>query len=324
MSINTAYQPRRETVAVLIPCRDEASAIGGVIDSFRSQVPEAEIYVFDNASEDQTAEIAEAAGATVIYVPVPGKGNVVREMFRKVQSDIYVIVDGDGTYFAEDLPKMIDLVRARKADLVIGDRLTSEVYDRQNTRNFHSAGNRLVRWLINSIYDSDAKDILSGFRVFNDCFVRNCPILSRGFEVETEMSINAIDRKFSVIDVPISYQERAPGSQSKLKTFSDGIKILKTIAFLFKNYLPLRFFTTISLVVAVVGFGLGWFPILEYMELGYVHKVPLAILAASLEIVAALLFCCGLILDTSVRHYRQQAEMQIISCKDRALSQLEH
>ena len=313
-------KPDKERVAVLIPCLDEESTIESVVQAFKKALPHASVYVFDNNSDDSSAEIARSAGAFVYNVPCRGKGNVVREMFRTVDSDIYVLVDGDGTYFAEDSIVMIAAAISKNLDMVVGDRLSNNIYDQQNKRRFHSFGNRFVRNLINFIYKADCKDILSGYRVFTRRFVDNCPIISDGFEVETEITIHAIDKKFGYCEIPIRYQDRPAGSVSKLSTISDGVRIIKTIALLFKDYKPLRFFSAVALVVAVAGFGVGSYPIIEYFKTGYVDRVPLAFLAASLEVVAVLLYCCGLILDTVVRANRERCEMNIAAFNKSTIS----
>lgn len=304
-------------IAVLIPCLNEAVAIGNVVESFRRALPDATIYVFDNDSEDLTIKEAEQAGAVVYSVRRRGKGNVVRAMFRRVDAEIYIMVDGDGTYFAKDVEKLIDPVIDGSVDMVVGDRLSSSAYDRENTRRFHGFGNRLIRWLINWQYRTDCKDILSGYRVFSRFFVDNFPVLSEGFEIETEITLHTLDKKIDFLEIPIDYKEREEGSESKLNTFSDGYRIIKTIATVFKNYKPLRFFGIVALLTSLIGFILGAFPILEYIQYGYIYKVPLAILAASLEILAMLLLSCGLILDTLVRQHRELIELRL-SDYDRA------
>jgi|TARA_B100000959_G_scaffold283383_1_gene352145 glycosyltransferase involved in cell wall biosynthesis len=306
MNLNTKKQ-----IAVLIPCLNEAVAIGRVVEDFRQVLPESTIYVFDNNSEDLTVDEARKAGAVVFSVERRGKGNVVRAMFRRVDADIYLMVDGDGTYLAKDAAKLIVPIENESVEMVVGDRLSTRVYDQENTRRFHSFGNRLIRWLINQLYKSDCKDILSGYRVFSRYFVENIPVMSEGFEIETEITLHALDKKIDFQEVPINYKERVLGSESKLNTFSDGYRILKTIIAVFKNYRPLSFFAFVASIVSIVGFILGVFPIMEYFKYGHVYKVPLATLAASLEIIAMLLLSNGLILDTIVQQNRERIELRL-------------
>ena len=307
--MNTIYE---DEIAVLIPCLNEESTVGSVVTSFKKFFPTARIYVFDNGSDDNTIAVAIDAGASVVSVPNRGKGNVMREMFRRVSAKIYILVDGDDTYFAEDAPQMVDLLIKDQLDMVVGDRLSSQVYDKQNKRRFHSFGNRLVLKLINLLYQADCRDILSGYRVFSRRFVENCPILSDGFEVETEITIHARDKKLLTREIPIKYRDRPPGSVSKLSTIKDGIRILKTITLLFKDYKPLHFFSLVALFFLVLGLIFGAFPITEYFKTGEVTRFPLAFLAASLEVLSALLFCCGVILDTFARAAREQFELRLL------------
>ena len=307
--MNTIYE---DEIAVLIPCLNEEATVGSVVASFRKYFPTARIYVFDNDSDDNTVALAIDAGASVVSVPNRGKGNVMREMFRRVSAKIYILVDGDDTYFAEDAPQMVDLLIKDQLDMVVGDRLSSQVYDKQNKRRFHSFGNRLVLKLINLLYQADCRDILSGYRVFSRRFVENCPILSDGFEVETEITIHARDKKLLTREIPIQYRDRPPGSVSKLSTIKDGIRILKTITLLFKDYKPLHFFSFVALFFLVLGLIFGAFPITEYFKTGEVTRFPLAFLAASLEVLSALLFCCGVILDTFARAAREQFELRLL------------
>lgn len=299
------------SIAVLIPCYNEEVTVGQVVEGFMAELPQADIYVFDNNSTDKTAEVAARAGAQVVSEKRQGKGNVVRSMFRVIDADIYIMVDGDNTYLPSDIHRMIEPVVAGNADMVVGDRLSSQSYDRENTRRFHGMGNRLVRYLINKLFKSDCKDILSGYRVFNRFFVCNFPVLTEGFEIETELTLYALDKNFTILEVPTDYKERVDGSESKLSTFSDGYKIIKTIGFVFKNYKPLVFFSFTSALLAVLGLLIGYAPVMEYISFHYVYKVPSAILAASIEILAALLLGCGLILDTIVRQQREQFELRL-------------
>lgn len=298
-------------IAVLIPCFNEELTVAQVVKDFKKELPEATIYVFDNNSTDNTIERATEAGAIVQSETRQGKGNVLRSMFRTIDADIYILVDGDSTYFAHDVARLIKPIQEGQADMVVGDRLSSQAYDRENKRRFHGGGNKLVRYLINKLYKASCKDILSGYRAFNRYFICNFPVLTGGFEIETEMTLYALDKRFKIHEVPIDYKDRIEGSESKLSTFSDGFKIIKTIAFVFKNYKPLVFFGLLSAVVAVIGLLIGSLPVIEYIQYRYVYKVPLAILAASLEILAALFLGCGLILDTFVKQNREQFELRL-------------
>jgi len=306
--MSTVYE---DQIAVMIPCLNESRTIASVISDFRGVFPTARIYVFDNSSDDDTAKIAGEAGATVIHVAQRGKGAVVREMFRKIRSEVFIMVDGDDTYLAEDAPKLVDSLINKRLDMVVGDRLSSHVYDHQNKRRFHGFGNRLVLRLINLLYGANCSDILSGYRVFSRRFVENCPILVDGFEVETQLTIHAVDKKFLTEEIPIQYRDRPHGSVSKLSTFKDGIRILKTIALLFKDYKPLQFFSLIGLIFFGFGILAGSVPVMEYFRTGLVTRFPLAILAAALEIVAVLSVSCGLILDTFARSAREQYELRV-------------
>jgi len=299
-------------IAVVIPCHNEEMTIRAVVQDFKRELPEAEIYVFDNNSTDKTAEVAENAGAHVRYEGRIGKGNVVRTMFRTVEADIYVMVDGDDTYSARDVKKLIRPVLEGAADMAVGDRITSEAYDKVNNRRFHGMGNRLVRHLINKLFGATCHDILSGYRVFNRFFICNIPILSQGFEIETEITLHALDKGFRVIELPVDYRKRVAGSDSKLATFSDGYKIIRTIGSVFRNYKPLVFFGILSFLLMVAGLLVGLVPILEYVRYAYVYAVPKAVLAAALEILAAVILGCGLVLDAMVRQNRERFELRLI------------
>jgi len=299
------------SVAVLIPCYNEEKTVGLVVEGFQKELPDATIYVFDNNSIDKTAEVAQDAGAQVVPESRQGKGNVVRSMFRLIDADVYVMVDGDNTYSPRDAKAMIQPILSDVADMVVGDRLSSKLYEHENTRKFHNFGNQLVRSMINKLFGSDCKDILSGYRVFSRFFVCNFPVMTEGFEIETELTLYTLDKNFRLLELPINYKDRVEGSESKLSTFGDGYKILKTIGFVFKNYKPFVFFSTASAILAIVGLLIGYSPVMEYMKFHYVYRVPSAILAASIEILAALLFGCGLILDTIVRQEKEQFELRL-------------
>ena len=299
-------------IAVLIPCFNEETTIGEVVNQFAAELPGSEIYVFDNNSSDKSAEVARQAGAIVINEYRQGKGNVVRSMFRRVEADIYVMVDGDCTYPAGEIDHLIAPILAEQAHMVIGDRISS-TYDQENRRPLHSFGNRLVRWLVNRLFHSNLKDIMSGYRVFDRLFVKNFPVMSDKFEIETEMTIYALERKFNITEIPITYRDRPSNSESKLTTFSDGFRILKTIALIFKNYKPMPFFGALSLVICLTGLGVGVGPVYEYIIYSIVNKVPSAILAASLQIIAILSFFSGIILDTIASHQREANQIHVNS-----------
>jgi glycosyltransferase involved in cell wall biosynthesis len=298
-------------IAVLIPCYNEELTIEQVVKGFKKYLPTAEIYVFDNNSTDNTAQIARNAGAIVVTEKRQGKGNVIRSMFRYVDADIYVLVDGDSTYMPQDVVKLLEPIYRNDADMVIGDRLSSGAYDSQNNRKFHGVGNRLVIWLVNRLFNCSFNDILSGYRTFNRYFVKNFPVLSEGFEIETEMTLHALDKRFRVIEIPVGYKQRPLGSVSKLNTFSDGLRVIKTIFCIFKIYKPLHFFCFWAFLCSLIGIIFGMIPIIEYIQFSYVSRVPLAILAASLEILAMMLFCCGIILDINVRHHKEIYELHL-------------
>ena len=236
-----------DKIAVLIPCYNESQTIERVIKDYREALPEAVIYVYDNNSSDGTDEIAGKAGAVVRYEYRQGKGNVIRSMFREIDAECYLMIDGDDTYPAENARSMTDAVLSGKADMVIGDRLSS-TYFTENKRPFHNTGNRLVRGLINTIFDSSIQDIMTGYRAFNYEFVKSFPILSQGFEIETEMSIHALDKNFKLVEMPVTYRDRPAGSVSKLNTYRDGFRVLKTIARLFRDYRPFAFFGWLGLM----------------------------------------------------------------------------
>ena len=234
-----------DKIAVLIPCYNESLTIKKVIEDYRQALPEAKIYVYDNNSNDGTDQIAREMGAEVRYEYRQGKGNVIRSMFRDIEAECYLMIDGDDTYPAESARKMTDLVLDKGIDMVIGDRLSS-TYFTENKRLFHNSGNKAVRGLINKLFKSDVKDIMTGYRAFSRLFVKSFPVLSKGFEIETEMTIHALDKNFMIEEVAVSYRDRPQGSVSKLNTVSDGVKVLKTIADLFRDYKPLLFFSIIS------------------------------------------------------------------------------
>lgn len=302
--------------AVLIPCYNEALTIAKVVQDFRRELPEAEIYVYDNNSTDETAAIAQSEGAIVRQEYQQGKGNVVRRMFAEIEADVYILVDGDDTYPAEHVTEMIALLENRKLDMVYGDRLSKGIYTNENKRLFHNFGNNLVKWMINMLFHANVTDIMTGYRVFSKRFVKNYPVMGGGFELETEMTLHALDKRFAIAPYPIDYRDRPEGSISKLNTVPDGWRVLKTIAGIFKDYKPLMFFGMCSIVVAALGLLCGFPVISEYLHTGYIYHIPLSILAASLELFALNLLACGLILDTVVKNDKKNYELRLVGTPD--------
>lgn len=298
-----------DKVAVLIPCYNEAVTIGKVVDDFKRVLPDADIYVYDNNSKDDTAAIAEDHGAIVRTEPRQGKGNVVRQMFREIDADYYIMVDGDDTYPAEAAPRLLEPLMNDTADMTVGDRLSNGTYGEENDRAFHGFGNNLVRWLIKVIYGYAFDDVMTGYRAFNRIFVKTMPVLSEGFQIETELSIHAVDKRFRITDVPIDYRDRPEGSYSKLSTFGDGAKVLRAIASLFKDHKPMAFFGWLALILMVLGLIAGIPVIAEYFQTGLVPRFPTAILAIALVICGALSFTAGIILDTVAKTGRKQWEL---------------
>lgn len=284
-------------VAVLVPCYNEELTIRKVVTDFRKALPDADIYVYDNNSTDRTIEEATAAGAIVRKEPIQGKGAVVHSMFLDIDADYYIMVDGDDTYPAESAPEMMRVMLEQRVDMLVGDRLSNKTYEEENKRPFHNFGNDLVRKLINKFFHSDLHDILSGYRIFSRRFVKNYSSLISGFELETDLSIFCLNYDFRIAQVPIEYRDRPEGSHSKLDTFSDGYKVLRLFLDLYRLYKPLSFFTLIASVFFIAGIVAGIFPIIEQIKYEYVYKVPTAIAAVALVIMAILLFTCGLILD---------------------------
>lgn len=300
-----------ESIAVIIPCYNEALTIGKVIDDFHRELPQATVYVYDNNSSDDTSRIATEHGATVRFEPRQGKGNVCRQMFRDIDADCYLMVDGDDTYPAEAAGDLLAPLAADAADMTVGDRISNGAYGKENERPFHNFGNNLVRRLIRVIYGYAFEDVMTGYRAFTRAFVKTMPVMSGGFQIETEISIWAVDRRWRVADVPIDYRDRPEGSESKLSTFSDGMLVLAAIASLFRDYRPMAFFGWLGLALAVVGLCFGLPVVAEYLGTGYVAKLPSAVLAVALMIVAALSWTAGLILDTVAKSHRRQWEMSV-------------
>jgi len=303
-------------VAVLIPCYNEKQTVAKVVSDFKSALPNADIYVYDNNSTDGTFEAAEAAGAIVRREYRQGKGNVVRTMFRDIAADCYLLVDGDDTYPAKHAPDMCKLVLEKGCDMVVGDRL-STTYFTQNKRPFHNFGNRLVRKLINVMFRSNIDDIMSGYRAFSRLFVKSYPVTSEGFEIETDMTVFALDKNMLVESLPIDYQDRPEGSFSKLNTFSDGTKVLRTIFRLYKNYRPMRFFGFLSFVSVALG-TVFFVPVLiEFIQTGYVARFPTLFVALFVILAGVMLFACGLILDNVSSTNRRMFELHFIRIKDK-------
>ena len=295
-------------IAVLIPCYNESKTIGKVVEDFRRVLPEAAIYVYDNNSTDGSDEIARDASAIVCYEYRQGKGNVVRSMFRNIDADCYIMVDADDTYCADDARQMADLVLKKGVDMVIGDRLSS-TYFKENKRPFHNMGNRMVRGLINRIFHSNVKDIMTGYRAFSRRFVKGFPVLSKGFEIETEMTIHALDKNYLLEEVVTEYRDRPQGSVSKLNTFSDGFRVLKTIAVLFRDYKPLLFFGLLSLLFTVIGIILFIPVFLDFLNTGMVARFPTLIMSGIIFTIGILMLVCGLILDVVEKKHRQLFEL---------------
>ncbi len=297
-----------DKVAVLIPCYNEELTIGKVVDDFKKSLPDAVIYVYDNNSKDKTAEIAKEHGAVVRYERKQGKGNVMRSMFRDIDAECYILVDGDDTYPAEAAPELVSAVIDKGGDLVIGDRLSS-TYFTENKRPFHNSGNVLVKSLINNFFKSDIKDIMTGYRAFSYEFVKTFPVLSQGFEIETEMTIHALDKNFSIISIPIQYRDRPEGSESKLNTYKDGFKVIMTIFNLYRLYKPFQFFSIFALLFLILSILFFIPAFIDYAKSGLVPRFPSLIVSTALFIVSALSFSVSLILDSVRKNSRQQFEI---------------
>lgn len=300
-----------DKIAVLIPCYNEEKTIGKVIDDFKTALPEAVVYVYDNNSTDKTSDVAEEHGAVVRKEYRQGKGNVVRTMFRDIDAECYIMIDGDDTYPADKAKEMCSAIIEEGVDMVIGDRL-SATYFIENDRRFHNFGNRFVRSLINNIFNSDVKDIMTGYRAFSRMFVKNIPILANGFEIETEMTIHALDKNYIIKEIPIDYRRRPEGSFSKLDTISDGYKVVKTVFQLFRDYKPYIFFTSISVVLGVIAVLFMLPVIIEYWHTGLVPRFPTLIVCCFVMLLAILLFISGVILEVMTKKHRQLYELLVI------------
>ena len=298
--------------AVLIPCYNEEITIGKVINDFQKELPLAEIYVYDNNSNDDTAPIAEEHGAIVRKYPLQAKGGTCRQMIRDIDADYYLMVDGDDTYPAEAARKLLLPLIDDEADTVVGDRLSNGTYGDENDRAFHGFGNNLVRMLIKWIYKFEYTDVMTGYRSFNRVFAECLPILSAGFEIETELSIHAVDKRWRIAQVPIEYRDRPEGSESKLSTFSDGWKVLKTIMGLFKDYRPLTLFAWLAIICFVIGLAIGIPIVMTFADTGLVPKLPSVMLVVSFGIAGLLFLVSGMILDTNVNNNRKEYELRVI------------
>lgn len=295
-------------IAVLIPCYNESMTIDKVVKDFKEALPEAAIYVYDNNSSDHTDEIAKKAGAVVRYEYRQGKGNVIRSMFRDIEADCYIMADGDDTYPAEHAKDMAKLVLDKGVDMVIGDRLSS-TYFTENKRPFHNMGNKMVRFFINKLFGNEVRDIMTGYRAFSRRFVKSFPVLSKGFEIETEMTIHAVDKNFLLEEIPVLYRDRPDGSESKLNTFSDGIKVLSTIATLFREYRPFAFFSSIAVVLWLLAAVLFIPVLIEFLHTGLVLRFPTLIVSGIIAVMGMLLWVCGIILTVIVKKHRQLYEI---------------
>lgn len=304
-----------DKIAVLIPCYNESKTITKVVSDFKEALPEAVIYVYDNNSTDDTARLAQNAGAIVRHEYQQGKGNVIRRMFREIDAECYIMTDGDDTYPADYARQMADQVLLKNVDMVVGDRLSS-TYFTENKRPFHNIGNTVVRQSINFLFKSKIKDIMTGYRAFSYQFVKSFPVLSKGFEIETEMSIHAIDKNMYIENVIIEYRDRPEGSESKLNTYSDGFKVLFTILKLYKNYKPLNFFSTIAIFLTIIS-AIFFIPILiTYSQTGLVPNFPTLIVCGFIEMAAIISLFSGIILQTLRQKDRQEFEMRLIQISE--------
>lgn len=305
-----------DKIAVLIPCYNESKTIEKVVKDFKSVLPEAVIYVYDNNSSDNTAVKAEKAGAVVRHEYMQGKGNVIRRMFREIDAEVYIMADGDDTYPAEYAREMADKVILKKADMVVGDRLSS-TYFTENKRPFHNLGNTLVRGSINRLFKNNIKDVMTGYRAFSYNFVKTFPVLSQGFEIETEMTIHAVDKNMAVENVIIDYRDRPDGSESKLNTYSDGFKVLKTIIRLYKNYKPRQFFTLLSFMLVIIAL-IFFVPVfITYIKTGLVPQMPTLVMCGFVVLAAIQSYFSGLILSTIAQKSKQDFEYKLVQTEDK-------
>lgn len=303
---------KKKSIAILIPCYNEEKTIVKVIKDFKKEFPDAKIYVYDNNSTDKSNKLAKDNGAIVIKEMRQGKGNVVRSMFRDINADCYLMVDADDTYPSKDAKKMCNLVLRDNYDMVVGDRLSS-TYFTENKRPFHNFGNRIVRFLINKLFKANIKDVMSGYRAFSYNFVKSYPVLSKKFEIETEMTIHAIDKNFRVTSIPVQYKDRPKGSVSKLNTYKDGIMVIKTIGELVKEYKPRLFFTFVSFIFFAVSLILGLPVFIEYFNTGLVPRFSSLIVSMIFLVISLLLFITGIILEVLSKKYNQLYELYLNS-----------
>ena len=299
-----------DKIAVLIPCFNESQTIEKVVSDWKRELPEAVIYVYDNNSSDNTADLATKAGAVVRHEYSQGKGNVIRRMFREIDAQCYIMVDGDDTYPAEYGKQMANLVLKKRTDMVVGDRLSSTYFD-ENKRPFHNFGNCIVRGSINRLFKTDIRDIMTGYRAFSYLFVKSFPVLSKGFEIETEMTIHAVDKNMLVDNVIIEYRDRPDGSESKLNTYTDGMKVLFTIIKLFKGYRPFQFFGSMAFLLMIIAAGLFIPVFMTYLHTGLVPNFPTLIVSGFIALAALQAFFSGLILSTIVQKNRQDFEFKL-------------
>ncbi len=303
-----------DKIAVLIPCYNEEKTVEKVVKDAKAALPEATIYVYDNNSSDRTVELAKAAGAVVRHEYMQGKGNVIRRMFREIDAECYIMVDGDDTYPMEYAPEMVEKVLSHNADMVVGDRL-STTYFTENKRPFHNLGNTVVRKSINTLFASDIKDIMTGYRAFSYSFVKTFPVMSKGFEIETEMTIHAVNNNMQVENVLIEYRDRPEGSVSKLNTYSDGMKVLFTIARLFREYKPFKFFSLLASVLVLLAVGFFVPVLIEWFNTGLVAKFPTLIVCGFVALAAVQSFFAGLILNNISQRDRKDFELDLIHIK---------
>ena len=301
---------RMDKIAVLIPCYNESKTVEKVVSDWKKELPEATVYVYDNNSKDNTAELAKKAGAVVRHEYQQGKGNVIRRMFREIDAECYIMIDGDDTYPAEYGREMANLVLEKNTDMVVGDRLSSTYFE-ENKRPFHNFGNSLVRGSINRLFKTNIRDIMTGYRAFSYLFVKSFPVLSKGFEIETEMSIHAVEKNMRIENVIIEYRDRPEGSESKLNTYSDGMKVLKTIFRLYKNYRPMGFFGGMAAILTAIAAGLLIPILMKYIHTGLVPNFPTLIVCGFIEMAAIISFFACLILATIVEKDRQQYEFRL-------------
>lgn len=310
-------------IAVILPAYNEEKTIAATINDFSAVLPEAEIWIINNRSEDQTESFAKEellrlnCKGGIINEPRKGKGNAVRRAFQKIDADIYILSDADTTYPAADVHKLLEPIILNEADMAVGDRHSEGHYAKENKRELHNFGNRLVRHLVNKLFQANLTDILSGYRVFNRYFVKNYPILAEGFEIETEMTLHALDKRFRIIEIPINYKDRPAGSSSKLNTFSDGLKVLQTISKILRYYRPLLFFGTIASLIFVIGLCTGIPVLRDWISHHYIYHVPLAILATGLEIIAFVFFTIGLILDSITHLEKNNFELRLLQFNEK-------